>query len=157
VNGFGNLNMNTGEDDLFMQQIMTPDNVSIVLSPRAAVSEKCWGSFRWWLSQRRYYGSTRRFYPSEARTFGRWERSSRLLFFAAIATAVAVMPLEYKAAAGVVAIVRYAVVGTTIKKIATRLGESGIVVRYPLYDLFGPLVSFMVSLSLLRKDPTAWR
>lgn len=157
VNGFGNLNMNTGEDDLFMQQIMTPENVSIVLSPRAAVSEKCWGSFRWWLSQRRYYGSTRRFYPSEARTFGRWERSSRLLFFAAIATAVAVMPLEYKAAAGVVAIVRYAVVGTTIKKIATRLGESGIVARYPLYDLFGPLVSFMVSLSLLRKDPTAWR
>ena len=67
------------------------------------------------------------------------------------------MPLEYKAAAGVVAIVRYAVVGTTIKKIATRLGESGIVVRYPLYDLFGPLVSFMVSLSFLRKDPTAWR
>ena len=157
VNGFGNLNMNTGEDDLFMQQIMTRENVSIVLSPRASVSEKCWGRMGWWLSQRRHFGSTRRFYPLEARTFGRWERCSRLLFFATIATALAVMPIEYKMGAAVVLLVRYAVVGTTIKRICARLGEGGVVARYPLYDLLGPLVSMFVSLSLLRKDSTAWR
>ena len=157
VNGFGNLNMNTGEDDLFMQQIMTRDNVSIVLSPRAAMGEKCWGGWRWWLAQKRHFGATRRFYPANVRTFGRWEHMSRLLFFAAIATAIAVMPLEYKAAAALILLVRYIVVATTIKRVCTRLGERGIIIRYPLHDLFSPLLSLVVKLSLLRKDPTVWR
>ena len=157
VNGFGNLNMNTGADDLFMQQIMTRDNVSIVLSPRATVSEKCWGGLRWWLSQWRYYGSTRRFYPAQARTFGRWERHSRLLFFATMATAIAVMPLEFKAAAGVIVLLRYTMVITCISRICKRLGEKGIVAKYMLHDLFSPILSLFLSVLLLRKDPAAWR
>ena len=157
VNGFGNLNMNTGEDDLFMQQIMTRDNVSIVLSPRATVSEKCWGGLGWWLSQCRYYGSTHRLYPAESRTFGRWERHSRLLFFATMATTIAVMPLEFKAAAGVLLLLRYTMVATTISRICKRLGEQGIVAKYMLHDLFSPILSLFLSLLLLRKDPAAWR
>lgn len=157
VNGFGNLNMNTGEDDLFMQQIMTRDNVSIVLSPRASVSEKCWGGWRWWLSQRRHFDSTHRFYPTEARTFGRWERVSRLLLFITTATALAVMPLEYKIAAGVILLLRYALVITTIRGVCKRLGERGIVALYPLHDLFGPLLTLFLGIIKLRKDPTVWR
>lgn len=157
VNGFGNLNMNTGEDDLFMQQIMTSDNVSVVLSPRAAVSEKCWGGLRWWLSQMRYYGSTHKFYPSEAGSFGRWERTSRLLLFVSAATALAVMPLEYKIAVGALLLLRYALVATTIRRICKRLGERNIVARYPLHDLFSPLLSIFLNALLLRKEPSAWR
>lgn len=157
VNGFGNLNMNTGEEDLFMQQIMTRDNVSIVLSPRATVSEKCWGGWRWWLSQKRYFGSTHRLYPTEARSFGHWERGSRLLFFATIGTALAVMPLEYKIAAGVVLLIRYALVATTINNTCKRLGERSIVAGYVLHDLFGPLLSLFVGAVSLHKDPSAWR
>ena len=157
VNGFGNLNMNSGEDDLFMQQIMTRDNVSVVMSPRASVSEKCWGGWRWWLSQKHYYGSTHRFYPADTLTFGRWERGSRLLFFVTIATALAVMPLEYKIAAGVLLLLRYLLVFTTIRGVCKRLGERGMVACYPLYDLFGPFVSLLLAAVMLRKDPTAWR
>ena len=157
VNGFGNLNMNTGEDDLFMQQIMTRNNVSIVLSPRAAVSEKCWGGFWWWLSQCRYFGSTHKFYPTEARTFGRWERHSRLLFFATVATALAVMPFEYKIAAGALLLLRYILVTVTISRICKRIGEQGLAAKYVLHDIFGPLLSMFLSLLLLRKDPAAWR
>ena len=40
ANGFTHLNMNIGEDDLFMQQVMTRDNVSVVLSPRATLDRK---------------------------------------------------------------------------------------------------------------------
>ena len=157
VNGFGNLNMNTGVDDLFMQQIMTRDNVSIVLSPRATVNEKCWGGWRWWISQQRHFGSTHKFYPTEARTFGRWERVSRLLLFATTATALAVMPLEYKIAVGALLLIRYALVFATIKGICKRLGERGIVAAYPLHDIFSPLLSIFLNIVMLRKDPTAWR
>jgi hypothetical protein len=157
VNGFGNLNMNTGVDDLFMQQIMTRDNVSIVLSPRASMSEKCWGGVRWWLSQRHHFDSTHRFYPAKARSFGRWERVSRLLLFIASATALAVMPLEYKIAVGVILLLRYVLVITTIQRICKRLGERGIVALYPLHDLFAPLLSIFLGIIMLRKDPSVWR
>ena len=40
ANGFSHLNMNIGEDDLFMQRVMTRDNVSVILSPRASLREK---------------------------------------------------------------------------------------------------------------------
>ena len=43
VNGFSHLNMNIGEDDLFMQRVMRRDNVSVILSPRATLREKRWG------------------------------------------------------------------------------------------------------------------
>lgn len=157
VNGFGNLNMNTGEDDLFMQQIMTRDNVSVVLSPRASVSEHCWGGLRWWFSQNRYYGSTHKLYPTEARTFGHWERGSRLLFFLAIATALAVMPFEYKIAAAAILLIRFIVVMVSVSRVCKRLGERGIVAKYPLYDLFGPILSLFLGALRLRKDPAAWR
>lgn len=157
VNGFGNLNMNTGEDDLFMQQIMTRENVSVVMSPRAAMSEKCWGGWSWWFSQKRHFGATRRFYPSGARAFSRWEHISRLLFFATIIAAIVLMPLEYKIAAAVVWAVRYAVVGVTIKRVCARVGETGVSLGYPLYDLFAPVISMLLKVLLLRKDPTVWR
>ena len=40
ANGFSHLNMNIGEDDLFMSRIIAPGNVSVVLSPRATLREK---------------------------------------------------------------------------------------------------------------------
>ena len=40
ANGFSHLNMNIGEDDLFMQKVMTRDNVSVILSPRGFAARK---------------------------------------------------------------------------------------------------------------------
>ena len=41
--GFSHLNMNIGEDDLFLQRILRDDNLSVVLSPRASVVQRVWG------------------------------------------------------------------------------------------------------------------
>ncbi len=43
ANGFSHLNMNIGEDDFFMSKVMTRDNVSVILSPRASLREKTMG------------------------------------------------------------------------------------------------------------------
>lgn len=157
VNGFGHLNMNVGEDDLFIQQIATRDNVSVVLSPRAAVVEKCWGGWKWWIDKQRFCGATRQFYPQGIRSFLRLEHGSRLLFFAATVTAMAVMPPEYKIAAAAIMLARYAIVARNVKRTADRLGERGIVARYPLYDVAGQFISIFIDMLLMRKYPSAWR
>lgn len=157
VNGFNRLNMNIGEDDLFMQRVMTRDNVSVVLSPRASLRQKTWGGLGWWLSQERYYGSAERFYPRSVRTYMQWEFGSRALLFLTAICALAFMPLEYALAVVVVLAIRYAVVCVEVWRVARRLGEGGIVGRYFLYDLASPLWSLWLGAASLRRDERVWR
>ncbi|MDE6046435.1 MAG: glycosyltransferase, partial [Alistipes sp.] len=156
-NGFNHLNMNIGEDDLFLQQVMTRDNVSIILSPRATLTERVWGGLGWGLSQLRYFGSAFRRYPRGVRNFVQWEIGSRLLFFAAALCAIAVMPLEYKLAAAAMILLRYLIVALEVRRIANRLGERGIAWRYFLYDLLSMPGAVLLSFLTLGKDKRVWR
>lgn len=158
VNGFGDLNMNVGEDDLFIRSIITGDNVSIVLSPRATVVERSSGGLGRWLKQRRFFGSTRRLYPSSIRRRLHLEPYTRLLFFAAAAASCALMPSPYIfGGVAFFVILRYIIAAVSISKLASRLGERKIAAAYPMYDLFGWLFDIATDLMLLRKDPSVWR
>ena len=157
ANGFGNLNMVVGEDDLFVQSIIRDDNVSIVLSPRATVVERSTGGLVQWMKSRRFFGSTRRLYPFSVRCRIHLEPYSRLLFFVTAAAAFATMPMEYCAAVGFLLVLRYIIVGMSVSKLASRLGERHIAAVYPVYDLFGVLFEVATDLMLLRKDPSVWR
>ncbi len=155
--GFNRLNMNIGEDDLFLQQVMTRDNVSVILSPRATLRERAWGGFGRWLDSERYNGSTERFYPAPVRAFTGWERVTHLLFLLATLCAVAIMPPEFGAAALLLAAVRYLVAALGVRRLARRLGETGIAGRYLLYDLAAPLLELVRGAVLLRCDRRVWR
>ena len=48
VKGFNHLNMNMGEDDLFLQELAEEATVSVIISPRATVRQKVWGGASWW-------------------------------------------------------------------------------------------------------------
>ncbi len=157
ANGFTHLNMNIGEDDLFLQRVMNPDNVSVILSPRATLREKTWGGMGWWMSQLRYYGSSYRFYPQRVRSGIERELLSRTLFFASAACALAVLPLELKIGAGVLLAVRYAAVAWQVRRIARRLGEEGMAGPYLFYDLLEPLWALLLRLRLMRRDDRVWR
>lgn len=157
ANGFTHLNMNIGEDDLFLQKVLTHDNASVVLSPRATLREKTWGGLAWWTGRLRYFGSAFRYYPRRVKNFVAWELGSRLLFFAAAICALAVMPPEYKLAAGVLLLARYVAVALEVRRIARRLGEEGIVARYFVYDLLSPLWAVLLRILMARKDERVWR
>ncbi|MEG1405919.1 MAG: glycosyltransferase, partial [Alistipes sp.] len=157
ANGFNHLNMNIGEDDLFMQKVMTRDNVSVILSPRASLRERPWGGFRGWLDNERYYGSAEEFYPTEIKNFIRWELGSRLLFFLLTFSALIFLPGELKIVAGTLLLVRYLFVALEVRRLAQRLGEKGIVNYYFLYDFLSPLLAMLLAFVLLRKDERVWR
>ncbi len=157
MNGFGFLNMNIGEDDLFLQKILTRDNVAVVLSPRATLREKMWGGMKWWTDQQRYYGATHKNYPVWVRPYMSWERGSRVLFLFGVLIALLFLPIELKLAALLLLIVRYALVVFEVRRIGQRLGEKYLWRHYLLYDLWSPLQDLRVRLLLLRKDPRVWR
>lgn len=158
ANGFNCLNMNTGEDDLFMQAVMTPDNVGLVLSPRATLREKLWGGYFAWFSSLRYYGSAAVRYPLGVRNFLCWERGSRVLFFLTVLCALVCMPWEYKLAAAALLLLRYAAAASAAAAVGRRVGETGVWPRYFFYDLLSPLHDAALRLSLaLRRDDRVWR
>lgn len=156
-NGFGYLNMNIGEDDLFLQKILTHDNAAVVLSPRATLREKMWGGMRWWIDQQRYYGATAAFYPRRVGNFLGWEMGSRVLFFLAVLTALLFLPLELKLGALLLLLLRYLLVAIEVRRIGQRLGEKYLWRHYYLYDLWSPLQALWIRILLQRKDARVWR
>ena len=64
---------------------------------------------------------------------------------------------RYKLATAALVVARYAVVAVQVRRIARRLGESGIAGLYFLYDLLSPLWAAALGLLLLRRDERVWR
>jgi hypothetical protein len=145
--GFGHLNLNIGEEDLFLQQLFTRDNYTIVMHPRATVRQTRWGGLGWWFGECRLANHAFPFYPWRAKSFIELELWSRLLFFIACIVAIVLMPVEVKyGLAGVVAL-RFVLVLWQMRRVARRLGEKGLVPLYFINDLFAPLWNIAVVLS----------
>ena len=149
--------MNVGEDDLFLQRIMTPHNTSVVLSPRATLRERIWGRYglvdRPGALLRRHEALL----PSRAISYLNWEMGSRVIFFLAVLCALIFLPVEFKVAAGLLLLLRYALVAFEVRRLGQRLGETDLWRRYFLYDLWSPLQALWIKLLLQRKDPRVWR
>jgi hypothetical protein len=67
------------------------------------------------------------------------------------------MPLEFKAAALLLLIVRYIAVVLRARTIAKRVGERSVTLKYFIFDLFNPLMMICLRIAMLRKDSTAWK
>ena len=156
VRGFDHLNMNVGENDLFVQQIATRDNVSVVLSPRAVCTERTWGGWGWWWRRLKLLQTTHRFYPKSALLPTIAELVIRVLFFAAVVVALVCMPWEFKVAALAVALLRYFAVIFVVIRNAGRLGESGVAAMHFIYDIIEPFLRFSLALLSYKKYKKSW-
>ena len=156
VRGFNHLNMNVGEDDLFVQQIATRDNVSIVLSPRATSTERLWGGWGWWWRREKMLHTTHKYYPKGTMAATIAENIIRLLFFAAVIVALVFMPWEFKIAAIITMLLRYFIVMFVVVRNARRLGEGGLVGLHFIYDLIEPFLRLAIALASHKKYKKSW-
>ncbi len=154
--GFNHLNMNVGEDDLFVQQIATRDNVSVVLSPRATCTERTWGGWSWWWRKIKNLHTTHKYYPKGAKATQITELIFRVLFFAAIVVALVFMPWNFKLAALAVMLLRYLFVMFVTVRNARRLGEGGLVALHFIYDIIEPMLRLSVSIASHHKNRQLW-
>lgn len=155
--GFNHLGIDIGDNDLYLHSIATPERTAVVLSRHSVVVEERPERWSEWLELMRYYSSTHEHYPTSAKTFVRRECGSRVLFFLAAITAIAILPLELKLGAIALVLLRYAIVVGTSRRVAARMGERGIALRYWVYDLFGPIVEKMISSKHSHNTPKLWR
>jgi glycosyltransferase involved in cell wall biosynthesis len=156
--GFGHLNLNLGEDDLFMQQLFDEGNYTIVMHPRATMRQIRWGGLGWWLHECRLRNHAWPFYPFRAKWFVDLEAASRLLFFGAAGATAALMPFEVQMGVAGIVFLRFSAVILQIRRVAKRLGERRLVPFYFLNDLFEPLLAIGVVLSrIVNPIREVWR
>lgn len=156
VRGFNHLNMNIGEDDLFLQQIATPQNVSVVLSSRAYCSERTWGGWSWWWHRTCELRKTHRFYPKSAMAPTFVELLSRILLFATVIMSPFLLSPHFYIAALVLLAVRALIVLFTTIRNSRRLGERSLVGRYLIFDLIEPVLRLFIIFGTGKKEHKSW-
>lgn len=155
--GFTHLNMNIGEEDLFIQRIAKRNNVSVALIPKATMIEHPWGGLKWWISELRHYGSAYNLYPIGVRNRIEWDLGSQVLLFISLLAMIILLPLELKLAALAMMLIRYLIVILRIRSIAKRVGEKSVALRYFIFDMFNPILMLCVRATLIKRDSTVWR
>lgn len=133
--GFNYLNMNAGEDDLFIQKVLRSGWAAVVVSPNSLMRRTVWGGLRQWRAERKLRSGTFRYYTPQAKWYVSAELWSRALFFAAAIASIAILPLEMKLFAVALLAIRLGFVMLGMRRITRRLCEKGILATIPLYDM----------------------
>ena len=147
--GFNHLNLNMGEDDLFIQTIANKTNTAIVTGGSATLNQMSWGGLDWWIPRRLKLSYPFRFYPARAKWATGLELTSRALFFLSAVVVAAILPPYAKIAAGALLVVRFVVLWLQTKRTARRLSERGFISALWFYDLVAP--AFELVLAVWRK------
>ena len=155
--GYNHLAIDIGDNDLYLQDIATPERLAVVLSPHAIVEEQRPEAWREWLEHERYYGSTVDSYPASRKLFMRRERGSHVLFLLSSIVAIVVLPVEIKIAVAAMVLLRYLIVLWSSYRVGRKLGERGIASKYWIYDLVGPVIEWIVGSHDSHNTPKLWR
>lgn len=155
--GFNFLNLNMGEDDLFVMKIASRDNTALTMGGPATMNQRVWGGYGWWREFRLSHAPTHRYYPLRARLLTAVELWSRVLFFVALVMAALFLPLTCKIVAGSALVLRGVVVMLVAARTARRLSEKAPLVVYPLYDLVSPLLEALLWIKRIVARRHTWR
>lgn len=143
------LRMNTGYNDIFIQKIARRGNTSVVLKKEAVVERPQYGGFAWWFRKRKYDTYMQRHYPFGVKAYLGMDAVFRFVFWGstiALAALSASFPdLIY--IAGLLAGLRWILILTVFNKVAYRLGETGLLFTFVLFDIFSPLTEAWLSIS----------
>jgi hypothetical protein len=155
--GYNHLKIDIGENDLYLQAIANGRRTSVVMTRKSIVKEERIDMVSEWVEQMRYLGNTRRYYPRDAKIFTTRELGSRALYFIATLAILVLLPLELKLGAIGLLLVRYAIVVWSSRRVARKLGESDIALKYWIYDLFGPALEWILWSKKSRNTPRVWK
>ena len=155
--GYNHLNIDIGENDLYLQCFATPKRTAVVLSPHSIMNEERSSVWSEWLELMRYYDTTRSYYSAAVKAFSTRELGSRVLFFIVAIAAMVILPLEIKLGVALLLLLRYAIVVWSSRRVARKLGERGIGWLYWIYDIVGPAVEYMICSRSSHTKPRLWR
>ena len=147
VKGFStHLNMQRGEDDLFINQIANENNTRVETSPDSVIRMQPVERYKDWKEEKVSYMATARFYKGSQRWLLGLETATRLFFYVACLSGIVFGILSFHwLAAGLALllwIVRYSAQAYVINKTANEMGDNrSYYFTLPVFDIIRPLQS----------------
>ena len=147
VKGFStHLNMQRGEDDLFINQIANENNTRVETSPDSVIRMQPVERYKDWKEEKVSYMATARFYKGSQRWLLGLETATRPLFYVACLSGIVFGILSFHwLAAGLVLllwIVRYSAQAYVINKTANEMGDNrSYYFTLLVFDIIRPLQS----------------
>lgn len=138
------LNLQRGEDDLFINQIANADNTRVETDARAIIRMQPVERYKEWKEEKVSYMATARYYKGTQRMLLGFETFTRLLFYAACigGIVIGIMSLHWLVAgiALLIYLLRFTVQAIVINQTASDLKEKRhYYFSLPLFDLLQPL------------------
>lgn len=154
-NGFDNhLHLKSGDDDLFVNQNATKENISVSLHPDSFTISEPKTTFKDWINQKRRHISTANYYkPLHQFLLGLYF-SSQLLFWI-LGVFLLAFGYQWKIVLGLFFVrtaIQYIIISSTSKK----LNENGLVFWTPFLEIFLVLTQLFIFIKNLVSKPTHW-
>ena len=137
------LNLQRGDDDLFINEVATSFNTRVETSPNAVIRMEPAYSFKSWKEEKVSYLATSHYYHGLQRYWLGFETTSRLLFITATIAAIVVGAINMQwivlGVALLAYILRYVMQAIIINQTAADFGEKKYYLTLPLFDIIQPL------------------
>lgn len=156
VNGFfGHMNINSGDDDLFINTVASKSNTALCYSPNSFTKSVPNSTFKSWFSQKRRHISTANRYKLLHKLLLAEFYSSQILFWL---LGVFLLILNFKLTIVlpifiIIIMIKYTVVGFASKK----LNEMDLILLTPFLELFLIFFQFFIFISNLISKPKNWK
>lgn len=145
------LNMQRGEDDLFINQVAHKDNTRVETDIDATIRMQPVACYKDWKEEKVSYMATARFHRGSQRWLLGFETCTRLLFYAACIAGITFGILSFHwvaaGAALLIWLLRYMVQAYVINKAATEMGDNRhYYFSLPVFDILRPIQSLQFKL-----------
>lgn len=145
------LNMQRGEDDLFINQVAHKDNTRVETDIDATIRMQPVECYKDWKEEKVSYMATARFHRGSQRWLLGFETCTRLLFYAACVAGITFGILSFHwvaaGAALLIWLLRYMVQAYVINKAATEMGDNRhYYFSLPVFDILRPIQSLQFKL-----------
>jgi glycosyltransferase involved in cell wall biosynthesis len=155
VNGFiSHMNVKSGDDDLFINQIANNKNTAICFEKDAITTSIPKTSFKDWLLQKRRHISTAKYYKSRHKSLLGLFYMSQILFWllAILTSALAIKPLIVLPLIGIRFLIFYLIIFFTAKK----LDEKDLIFLSIFFEISLLVIQLRIFIGNLFSKPTHW-
>lgn len=155
------LNIQSGDDDLFINEAASTTNTKIEINPNSITISEPHSTFSGWLNQKQRHISTSKYYKLSRKAILGTELITRGLFYTSLLTLFIILPQNtvFLITLGSLFLIRYGIQLFIINSIAHTLGERKYYSTIFIFDILLPLLNLYLWIrsGLHKKDRYKWK
>jgi glycosyltransferase involved in cell wall biosynthesis len=153
--GFMNhMNIKSGDDDLFVNEIAIKSNTAICVSKNSFTESIPKKTYKDWLTQKRRHISTAKHYKTKHKLFLTLFYISQLLFYVLSIVLISTL-LYWKILLGLI-VLRYLIIFISLYLASKKLNEKDLIPYLPLLELFLIITQLSIFIKNLSSKPNHW-